>query len=196
MIVAAAVVGVAAYLGVRIGSSSPSFWEALTIEGNLARLIQWMGLATMAVVYLIWRRVCRLAGLDGPLQRRAVWWFWVCARVTSLLTGYDCGCGPLVVCEPWLVATRRRAGRHESRVHEHHGNLRSDVGRPTQRRSRPAGAATDQRLDRTGRPDHLDRIAVGSCEGGIEVHRRRRVSHDGVGPERERPAPPAWRSNR
>lgn len=114
VIVAAAVVGVAAYLGVRIGSSSPSFWEALTIEGNLARLIQWMGLAMMAVVYLIWRRVCRLAGLDGPLQRRAVWWFWVFASpyvVTSLLTGYWFELRllvPLVVCELWLRGDLRQ----------------------------------------------------------------------------------------
>lgn len=111
VIVAVGVAGVAAYVGVRVGSSSPALWEALTIRGNLARLLQWMGLAIMAATYFVWWRVCGLAGLGGARQRRAVGWFWLLATpyvLTALLTGYWFEVRllvPMVVVELWLRAS-------------------------------------------------------------------------------------------
>lgn len=108
LVVVAAAAGAAAYLGVRVGADSPAFWESLTIEGNLARLIQWIGLAMMIAVYLLWRHVCGLAGLDGAPPRRSVRWFWVFASpyvVTALLTGYWFELRllvPMIAGELWL----------------------------------------------------------------------------------------------
>lgn len=111
VIVAVGIAGVAAYVGVRVGSSSPALWEALTIRGNLVRLIQWMGLGMMAATYLVWWRVCALAGLGEARSRRAVGWFWLLATpyvLTALLTGYWFEVRlliPMVVVELWLRAS-------------------------------------------------------------------------------------------
>lgn len=120
VIVAVAVAGVAAYVGVRIGSSSPALWEALTIEGNLARLIQWLGLAIMAATYFLWWRVCALAGLGERRARRAVGWFWLIGSpyvATALLTGYWFEVRllvPMVVGELWLRASLAQGQRTDS----------------------------------------------------------------------------------
>lgn len=103
-----AAAGVAAYLGVRVGSSSPSFWEAVVITGNLARLIQWIGLGVMVAAYAAWRYACTVAGLDGADVRRSLGWFWLLTSpyvVTALLTGYWFEVRllvPMVVGELWL----------------------------------------------------------------------------------------------
>jgi hypothetical protein len=100
--------GVATYVVIRLGSSSPSFWSALTIEGNIGRLIQWIGLAVMAAAYVAWRYGCAQAGLGGAAVRRPLGWLWVLASpylVTALLTGYWFEVRllvPLLVCELWL----------------------------------------------------------------------------------------------
>ncbi|MGN6693133.1 MAG: hypothetical protein ACTHN0_03070 [Aquihabitans sp.] len=105
---AAGVAGAVAYLGIRLGSSSPSFWSALTLEGNVARLVQWIGLGLMAAAYLAWRAGCAQAGLGGAGVRRPLGWFWVLASpylVTALLTGYWFEVRllvPMLVGELWL----------------------------------------------------------------------------------------------
>ena len=115
LIVVTGVAGVAAYLGVRVGASSPAFWETLTIEGNLARLIQWVGLAVMAGLYLVWRRGSALAGLGGGGSGRAVGWFWLFASpyvLTAFLTGYWFELRllvPMLVGELWV---RAEVARH------------------------------------------------------------------------------------
>ena len=112
--------GVAAYLGVRIGASSPSFWEAVTAAGNVARLIQWIGLGVMAAAYLAWRHACALAGLDGPVVRRSLVWLWLLASpyvVTALMTGYWFEVRllvPMLACELWLRGAVARQHDTES----------------------------------------------------------------------------------
>lgn len=105
---ATGVAGVAAYVGVRVGATSPALWQSVTVEGNVARLIQWVGLGVMAAAYLAWRRAAALAGLDGPVVRRSLIWLWCLGSpyvVTALLTGYWFEVRllvPMLACELWL----------------------------------------------------------------------------------------------
>jgi len=105
--IAAALAGVAAYVAVRlVVGGDADLWADWSVRGNLARPIEWLGLAAMVGAYVVWRRAALLAGL--VFDRTTTLRFWALASpyvAVGMLTGYWFEVRlvvPMILCEVWL----------------------------------------------------------------------------------------------